>query len=154
MGARSWPGDGPKAVLDWRCEGILKEARLTRDRELFIKKTADIERVKREGRRFQTSLFSVVSCRSNEIQGHVCIIVGKRLGNAVVRNRAKRLFRELARQFRQHLVQKRAIVVFPRRHALEVKFGKLREAWISVLTHEGVLNSASAIPCEQSASKP
>ncbi len=84
----------------------------------------------------------------------MCIIVGKRLGSAVVRNRAKRLFRELARQFREHLVQNRAIVVFPRRQALEVKFGKLREVWISALTHEGVLNSASVNQCEQSASKP
>jgi ribonuclease P protein component len=109
----------------------------------FLKKSPEIERVKREGHRFQTAFFNLVSCPSDESQARVGIIVGKRLGNAVLRNRAKRLFRELSRQCGQRLVPHQAFLVFPRRKALSVAFRQLQEAWIAALIHEGLLQSES-----------
>jgi ribonuclease P protein component len=106
-----------------------------------MRKSAEIERVKREGRRFQSSLFNLMSCPSPEPHPRVGIIVGSRFGTAVRRNRAKRLFRELARQFRSQLVSNRAVLVFPRRGALEVKFAELTGAWSQALEHEGLLKA-------------
>ena len=64
--------------------------RPSEDRLFFLKKSGDIERVKKTGRRLPTPLFNLVSCRSDLSHARVGVIVGKRLGGAVVRNRAKR----------------------------------------------------------------
>ncbi len=113
-----------------------------------MRSRSEIERVKREGRRFQTPLFNLVSCPSPEGRPRVWLIVGRRLGTAVVRNRAKRLFRELARHFRRELAGTRAFLVFPRRQALEVTFARLRQAWIAALQHEGLLVSRTRLGCD------
>ena len=109
------------------------------DRPLFMRRRREIERVKREGRRYPTSLFVLLSCPSTETHPRVCVIVGSRFGTAVARNRAKRRFRALARRFRQQLVNHRAFVVFPRREALKAPYAELAEVWVSALRHEGLL---------------
>ena len=129
--------------------------RRSRDRFLFLRRSADIERVKKEGRRIQTPLFNLVFCPSSapDLQpSRIGIVVGKRLGLAVTRNRAKRLFRELSRQVRHELVRGQDLVVFPRREAVTVKFQRLRDAWLSALQHEGLLNLRSDLPCGKSSS--
>ena len=136
-----------RAAPGWPCEGNLRATRLTRDRLLFMRKSAEIERVKREGHRFQSTFFNLVSCSSPEPHPRVGIIVGSRFGTAVKRNRAKRLFRELARQFRHQLVSHRAFLVFPRREVLGVRFAQLQEVWMQALQHEGLLESReSSLP--------
>ncbi len=113
---------------------------MTRDRLFFMRNSADIERVKKRGSRHHTSLFSIASLSSDQAQPRVGIIVGKRLGKAVARNRAKRLFRELARLNRPRLASHRAFLVFPKRHALEVSFAELRERWDAALRRTGLVN--------------
>jgi len=114
-------------------------ARLSEDRSFFLKKSGDIERVKKTGRRLPTPLFNLVSCRSDMPHARVGVIVGKRLGGAVVRNRAKRLFRELARQVRRRLTPGRDLLVFPRHGALEAAPISLREAWLAALGKQGLV---------------
>lgn len=130
--------------------------RRSRDRLLFLRRSADIERAKKQGRRFQTPLFNLVSCPSNSPDpqpSRIAIVVGKRLGLAVARNRAKRLFRELSRQVREELVAGYDLVVFPRREAVTVRFQRLRETWRSALRHEGLLSSPSDLPCGTASSR-
>ena len=64
-----------------------------------IKSHRDFERVFVQGRRANHPLVRVVACKSeNEGDpGRVAFAAGKRLGNAVVRNRSKRVLREAAR---------------------------------------------------------
>ena len=100
---------------------------------VFLKKTEDFERVKREGKRITTRFFNVVSCRSGPGNPRVGIVVGRRLGNAVVRNRGKRIFRELVRHTYQCLVKGNDIVIFPKRPALDLNHQRLQEAWITTL---------------------
>ena len=128
-------------------------ARYSRDRLLFLRQTAELERMKRVGRRFQTPFFNLVSCPSSSPDGMPCrigIIVGKRLGAAVTRNRAKRLFRELSRKVRPQLVAGRDMIVFPRREALGISFQKLWDAWVAALNHEGLLTDCANFPCGNS----
>jgi ribonuclease P protein component len=115
-------------------------ARLSGDRSFFLKKSGDIERVKKTGRRLPTPLFNLVSCRSDLPHARVGVIVGKRLGGAVVRNRAKRLFRELARQVRTQLTPGRDLLVFPRHGALDAAPIPLREAWLTALHKQGLVS--------------
>jgi len=108
---------------------------------LFLKKTEDFDRVKREGQRITTRFFNVVSCRSPLEDTRVGIVVGRRLGNAVVRNRGKRIFRELVRQTYQCLLKGHDIVIFPKRPALTLKHQHLYEAWITTLMSQGLMFS-------------
>ncbi len=120
-------------------------SRRTRDRLFFMRNSADIERVKRQGSRHHTPLFSIASISSETAQPRVGIIVGKRLGKAVARNRAKRLFRELARLNRPRLASHRAFLVFPKRHALDVSYAELRERWDAALRRAGLVNPNSGV---------
>jgi ribonuclease P protein component len=72
----------------------------------------------------------------------VGIVVGKRFGLAVKRNRVKRVFRELARQHYRELIEGQDVLFFPRRESLNVRHALLSEAWAKTLRQEGVLMSS------------
>ena len=116
---------------------------------LFLKSSAEIERVKTTGQRLHTPLFHLAfSSTAGLGPTRIGIIVGKRFGRAVQRNRAKRRFRELARQAQPIMNGQRDILVFPRRAALTVRYGKLRELWIRTLQEHGFAKaSSSCVPC-------
>src|SRR5512141_2417074 len=64
---------------------------------MFLRVSRDIEQVKRHGRRSSTQCFNVLASRTEDSVSQVGIVVGRRFGNAVKRNRSKRRFRELVR---------------------------------------------------------
>lgn len=141
-----WPKDlgqaaGQRAGETYCVRDVPSMSRPPGDHHLFLRSRAEIERVKKDGRRFQTPLFNLVSFASGAPHTRIGIIVGKRLGMAVTRNRAKRMFRELARQVRQQLVEGQDLLVFPRRESLSARPPQLRDLWISALRHEGLLVS-------------
>ena len=66
-----------------------------------IKASADIERVFQNGQRFSGPLFTLLVDETPEQRdqsGRVAFAAGKKLGNAVVRNRCKRVMREAVRR--------------------------------------------------------
>lgn len=110
------------------------------DRALFLRASRDIEYVKQHGRRVSTTLFNMLVCSMDGGgKSRVGIVVGKRFGIAVRRNRAKRLFRELTRQIQVDLVSGHGVLVFPKREVLGHSFDELRTAWRSALQRQGVL---------------
>mgnify|MGYP000293311314 CR=1 FL=1 len=109
------------------------------DRDLFLKRSRDIEYAKQHGHRVSTTLFNVVICRTEMNGSRVGIVVGKRFGGAVSRNRAKRLFRELTRQLRGQLLPGHALVVFPKRDSVAQPFARLKEVWLSMLQRQRLL---------------
>jgi ribonuclease P protein component len=109
---------------------------------LFLHTSRDIEYVKRHGRRLSTACFNLLVCKSEAGASRVGIIVGKRFGIAVRRNRAKRLFRELTRQIRGELMPGHALLVFPKRDVLILPFEELRKTWRATLARQGLLSSA------------
>jgi ribonuclease P protein component len=121
-------------------------------RPLFLRNSADIERVKQNGRRVSTPLFNLVSYMSGLHRIRVGVIVGKRFGKAVMRNRAKRVFRELARQTEDHCRMGYDLLIFPRREALTIRHARLRDAWIAALKAEGLLASHMDFSCDESVS--
>ena len=109
------------------------------DRDLFLRSSREIEHVKQHGRRLSTAYFNLLTCRVEGEASRVGIVVGRRFGNAVRRNRAKRLFRELTRLVRTQLVAGQALLVFPKRDALTQPFDSLKEAWRTSLKRHRVL---------------
>jgi len=96
---------------------------------IFLRASRDIETVKRQGRRISTALFNLLMYRMDDAPSRVGIIVGKRFGNAVRRNRAKRVFRALVRQRHQDLIPGQALLVFPKREALAQTHEDLTRMW-------------------------
>jgi ribonuclease P protein component len=111
------------------------------DRSFFLRASRDIEQVKQHGRRLSTACFNLLVCRIEARNSRVGIVVGKRFGIAVRRNRVKRLFRELSRQVRGELAADYALLVFPKREALTLPFDELKTLWRSTLRRQGVLNT-------------
>jgi ribonuclease P protein component len=109
------------------------------DSDLFLKKSREIEYAKQHGHRISTGLFNVVICRTDMNGSRVGIVVGKRFGGAVSRNRAKRLFRELTRQLRGQLIPGHALIVFPKRDSIAQPFAVLKEVWLSTLQRQRLL---------------
>lgn len=96
---------------------------------IFLRSNRDIQIVKHHGRRMTTALFNLLAYKMDDAPSRVGIIVGKRFGNAVRRNRAKRIFRELVRQLHPDLVPGRGLLVFPKRDALLRSRDELVQAW-------------------------
>ncbi len=110
------------------------------DRVLFLRASRDIEFVKQHGRRLSTACFNLLVCKTETGTSRVGIIVGRRFGIAVRRNRVKRVFRELTRQIRSELTSNHALLVFPKRDALTVPFEELKGVWRATLRRQGVLS--------------
>ena len=111
------------------------------DLSFFLRASRDIEYVKQHGRRLSTACFNLLICRTEARNSRVGIVVGKRFGIAVRRNRVKRLFRELSRQVRGELAADHALLVFPKREALTLSFEELKTLWRSTLRRQGVLST-------------
>lgn len=64
-----------------------------------LRSSADIERVRREGRSYAHPLVVVITAKALEdaSESRRAVVAGRRIGGAVVRNRAKRLLREAVR---------------------------------------------------------
>ncbi len=120
-------------------------AGLSTSRLLFLRQSADIDRVKKLGRRCRTSLFTMLSYPSGLPYTRVGIVVGKRFGLAVKRNRVKRVFRELARHSCRELIEGQDVLFFPRRESLQVRHALLRKAWEKTLQQEGVLRRIDVV---------
>ncbi|HKT36351.1 MAG TPA: ribonuclease P protein component [Nitrospira sp.] len=111
------------------------------DRSFFLRASRDIEYVKQHGRRLSTACFNLLICKIEAGTSRVGIVVGKRFGVAVRRNRVKRVFRQLSRQVRGELAADHALLVFPKREALTLPFEELKNLWQSTLQRQGILSS-------------
>ena len=101
---------------------------LKRD-DIFLRSHRDIQAVKQHGRRISTTLFNLLAYNMNDAPSRVGIIVGKRFGNAVRRNRAKRVFRELVRDSSSKLIAGRGVLVFTKKDVLVSSRTDLLQAW-------------------------
>jgi ribonuclease P protein component len=118
-----------------------------------MRRSGDIERVKRTGRRISTAFFNVLVSPSQDASSRFGVVAGKRLGGAIQRNRAKRLFRELIRGVHNEVVEGHECLVFPKRDALAVPFQTLRSSWLSMLRRQGLLRPDAVERCDSSVSQ-
>ena len=102
----------------------------------FLKRSRDIQRIKKMGRRVSTGLFNLQVCSDLSQNAMMGIVIGRRFGTAVCRNRAKRLFRELGRSIRPALNPGYAFLVFPKRECLDLPFAELQKIWRSTLQRQ------------------
>lgn len=140
MAGKFWPDVERKDAIASPFQMSAKDRAPARLARLHI--SADIECVKRRGKRIQTDLFNLVFCQSPTDSVRVSVIVGRRLGKAVERNTAKRIFRELARQSSRDFVETVDMLIFPKRTVLTEPRQKVRDCWTLTLRKIGLLPSA------------
>lgn len=80
----------------------------------------------KKGRRFDGPLFLVVLAPTTAPTSRLGLAVGRRVGNAVVRNRVKRLLREAFRQSVEAAALQRDIVIVAKPGLAERTFGEIR----------------------------
>lgn len=94
-----------------------------------IKTQNEFGAVLQEGKKFVCSSFVVLTKETPNCYPRLGIIVSKRIGNAVVRNKVKRRFREIFRQLScQDMMNQRDVVIIARKTASFVSFEELNLA--------------------------
>jgi ribonuclease P protein component len=101
--------------------------------QYLLRNNADIKVVFREGRRLPGPLFTLLY-RGNVVgRTRFTVMAGKKMGGAVVRNRCKRRFRELARLSLGAMPAGWDLVILPKREAVTEPADSLRCAWQATL---------------------
>ncbi len=95
--------------------------------------------VLKEGRRVSCPLFTLLYRRNALDRTRVGVVVGKKLGGAVWRNRSKRRFRELARLSLPQLPAGLDLLILPRRESVTEPAQYLRESWQALLARAKLL---------------
>ena len=91
-----------------------------------IKNQTEFGGVLQGGRKYVCSSFVILAKDTSRSYPRLGIVVSKRLGNAIVRNRIKRSFREVFRQLPyQDKMSQRDFVIIARRPASRVSYEEL-----------------------------
>lgn len=112
--------------------------KLTFSRSEKLRKPSDFHRVYSSGRRIVSSSFVLIFCSNASEVTRFGFSVSKRIGNAVVRNRTKRLAREAFRLNKCKLKKGYDILLVARKGVEELKFRQV-EALVLDLCHRGGL---------------
>lgn len=112
----------------------------------FLKRSRDIEHIKKGGRRVSTGWFNLQFCPDMFQETMLGIVIGRRFGTSVRRNRAKRLFRELGRSVRPALLPGYGVLVFPKRECLTLPFAELEDIWRNTLRRQRLARVGESVP--------
>ena len=113
--------------------------RSTRAQHL-LRNSAAIRLVFKEGKRVSCPLFTLLYRRNDLDRTRVGVVVGKKLGGAVARNRSKRRFRELGRLSLRVVPSGLDLLILPKRESVTEPARNLRESWQAVLRRAHVIS--------------
>ncbi len=109
------------------------------ERRIRLRRSADVARVRREGRSWSHPFFSLVARPNGMALTRVGVIASRRIGKAVARNRAKRLLREAARHLHSDLAPGWDLLLIARPEILQAKEPQVQEALASLAKRAGLL---------------
>ncbi len=104
-----------------------------------MRSSADFSRVRTEGRSWSTPLLVVQAAANRRDTVRVGVVVSKRLGKAVRRNRIRRLIREAVRVLCRRLRSGWDLVIIARSRMTEARFAEVQAALEEALTRAGLL---------------
>ena len=113
-------------------------------RRIRLQRTSDVRRVYDEGQSWVHPLLALVARPNGLNFSRVGVTASRRVGNAVARNRAKRLMREAARCLYPRLEAGWDVMLVARARILEVKEPQVEEALASLLKRARLSEPASS----------
>ena len=108
-------------------------------RSRILKKKKDFQAVYSRGKSYANRFLVLYVFRSNGFQGKVGFAAGKKLGNAVKRNRVKRLLRESYRMHQSEIEEGVSLLLVGRKAALAVKCQELEKAFLALGRKAGIM---------------
>ena len=106
-------------------------------RSRILKKKKDFQAVYSRGKSYANRFLVLYVFRSHGLQGKVGFAAGKKLGNAVKRNRVKRLLRESYRLHQVEIEEGFSLLLVGRKAALDVK--DLEKAFLALGRKAGIM---------------
>jgi len=108
-------------------------------RKFRLTSTIDFERVRRFGNSYAHPLLVLITLPNEMEQSRFAVAAGRSIGNAVKRNRAKRLIREAIHPQIPSIETGWDLVILARKPILNAKLDEIRVALINMLTQAELL---------------
>ena len=108
-------------------------------RSRILKKKKDFQVVYSRGKSYANRFLVLYVFRSHGLQGKVGFAAGKKLGNAVKRNRVKRLLRESYRLHQVEIEEGFSLLLVGRKAALDIKCQDLEKAFLALGRKAGIM---------------
>ena len=109
-------------------------------RKFRLTRSTDFKRVRHKGKSYAHPLLVLIKIENQESKTKVGVAAGKSVGNAVKRNRAKRLIRAAARDLYPQIVAGYNLVLIARKPIIQVKMPLVRDALHQLLQRANLLN--------------
>ena len=111
------------------------------NRRYRLTRSEDFNQVKRDGKTFSNKLFKVILCPNQTPTLRFGFITGKSIGNAVTRNRCKRLMRASIQQISGSLQTGWDVVIIVRQSVAEADFQTTLSALSGIFRRAGLLGT-------------
>nr|WP_208414745.1 ribonuclease P protein component [Paenibacillus castaneae] len=109
-----------------------------------LRNREDFSRIYRSGKSFANGQFVVYwSKQPSADPFRLGVSASKKIGNAVVRNRMRRMLKEIVRQHENRIVPKTDFILIVRKPATVMKMKEMEKSVLHVLKKAGLLQSIS-----------
>jgi len=98
----------------------------------IIRNKFEFNRVYNKGRSYVNHMMIIHVINSDSSKGKVGFAVGKKIGNAVVRNHIKRLMREAYRNSQHDIIQNVSMILIARKPLIEAKSYSVQKAFMNL----------------------
>ena len=109
----------------------------------IIRNKFEFNRVYSKGRSYVNQMMIIHVVNSDNVKGKVGFAVGKKIGNAVVRNRIKRLMREAYRIGQYSINQNISMILIARKPLADAKSYLVQKAFMNLCKKAKILKGSS-----------
>ena len=102
-----------------------------------VKSTRDFDDIINNGKNIRNKYYSIYYKDNNLKYDRFGISVGKKLGNAVFRNRYKRKLRSIIDIYKKEYNNRRDYIIILRKEAIDKDFTLLKEEFINLMNKKG-----------------
>lgn len=98
-----------------------------------LRRSSDLDRVRQEGDTWRHPLIVYLACENEQDTSRFAFVASRRVGNAVQRNRARRLMREAIRQHLDDIQSGWDCILIARPPILQADFAEVETAVLQLL---------------------
>jgi ribonuclease P protein component len=113
------------------------------NRNFRLTQSTDFKRVRRYGKTYAHPLLVLVTLPADGDRTRIGVTAGRSIGNAVQRNRAKRLLREALRPILPQLIPGWKIILISREPILKAKLVEIQFCLIQLFTRADLLSKSN-----------